>query len=136
MNLKMPCAVTALLLVLSISACGSSEDAPAGAKKLSFELTDEGCLPHAAKAPAGPITFEGENTGTAKVTEIEVMEGDKILGEKENLSDGLSGSFSPFGSPCAMSFTGPPPTQTPSKLTVPSGSRGAGSVRAGGRFTS
>jgi len=94
MNMKMLCAGTALLLVLFVSACGSSEDPPPGAKKLSFELTDEGCLPHAAKAPAGPISFEAENTGSTKVTEIEVMEGETILGEKENLSDGLSGSFS------------------------------------------
>jgi iron uptake system component EfeO len=94
MNLKMLCAGTALLLVLFATACGSSEDPPAGAKKLSFELTDEGCLPHSVSAPAGPITFEAENTGTTKVTEIEVMEGDSILGEKENLSDGLSASFS------------------------------------------
>jgi iron uptake system component EfeO len=84
----------AALLALFATACGSSEDAPAGAKTLSFELTDEGCLPHAAKAPAGPIAFEAENTGSSKVTEIEVMEGEKILGEKENLSDGLTGSFS------------------------------------------
>jgi len=88
------CAGAVGLLALFATACGSSEDAPAGAKKLSFELTDEGCLPHEAKAPAGPITFEAENTGSSKVTEIEVMEGDTILGEKENLSDGLSGSFS------------------------------------------
>jgi iron uptake system component EfeO len=94
MNQKLLCIGTASLLALSIAACGSSEDAPAGAKKLSFELTDEGCLPHQANAPAGPITFEAENTGSTKVTEIEVMEGDTILGEKENLSDGLSGSFS------------------------------------------
>jgi iron uptake system component EfeO len=94
MNLKMLCAATALLLVPFASACGSSEGPPPGTKTLSFELTDEGCLPLEAKAPAGPITFEAENTGTTKVTEIEVMEGDTILGEKENLSDGLSGSFS------------------------------------------
>lgn len=94
MNLKMLCAGATLLLVLFATACGSSEDPPPGAKKLSFELTDEGCLPRQASAPAGPITFEAENTGTTKVTEIEVMEGDTILGEKENLSDGLSGSFS------------------------------------------
>jgi iron uptake system component EfeO len=94
MNLKMLCAGVTLLLVLFATACGSSEDPPPGAKQLSFELTDEGCLPHQASAPAGPITFEAENTGSSKVTEIEVMEGDTILGEKENLSDGLSGSFS------------------------------------------
>jgi iron uptake system component EfeO len=94
MNLKMLSAGATLLLVLFATACGSSEDVPAGAKKLSFELTDEGCLPHAVSAPAGPISFEAENTGTTKVTEIEVMEGDSILGEKENLAEGLSSSFS------------------------------------------
>jgi len=94
MNLKMLCAGSALLLVLFATACGSSEDPPPGAKKLSFELTDEGCLPHSVSAPAGPITFEAENTGSSKVTEIEVMEGEEILGEKENLTEGLPGSFS------------------------------------------
>ena len=73
--------------------CGSGDEAPAGAKKMAFELTDAGCVPHDAEAPAGPIFFEAENTGTTAVTEIEVMEGDTILGEKENLSDGFSGSF-------------------------------------------
>lgn len=74
--------------------CGSSEDAPPGAKKLSFKLTDAGCVPNSTSAPAGPIVFEVENAGTTAVTEIEVMEGDSILGEKENVADGLSGSFS------------------------------------------
>jgi iron uptake system component EfeO len=82
------------LLAVFAAACGSSEDAPAGAKKISFKLTDAGCIPHDARAPAGPITFEAENEGSAKVTEIEVLDGETILGEKENLSDGLSGSFS------------------------------------------
>jgi iron uptake system component EfeO len=81
------------LLSLFAAACGSSEDAPAGARKMSFKLTDAGCLPHDAQAPAGPISFEVENDGTSKVTEMEIMDGETILGEKENLSDGLSGSF-------------------------------------------
>ncbi len=82
------------LLTLFASACGSSDDAPAGAKQMSFKLTDAGCVPNTAKAPAGPITFEVENAGTSKVSEFEILDGDTILGEKENLSDGLSGSFS------------------------------------------
>ncbi len=89
-------ALTALvvgLLAVFAAACGSSEDAPAGAKKISFKLTDAGCEPHDAKAPAGPINFEVENAGTSKVTEMEIMDGETILGEKENLSEGLSGSF-------------------------------------------
>jgi len=88
------CAGAAGLLAVFAVACGSSEDAPAGAKKVGFALTDAGCEPHDTKAPAGPITFEIENAGTTKVTEMEIMDGETILGEKENLSDGLSGSFS------------------------------------------
>jgi iron uptake system component EfeO len=88
--------MTAAVLGLAgiFAGCGSSEDVPKGAKKLSFKLTDQGCLPHSAKAPAGPLLFEVENAGTSAVTEFEVLEGDSILGEKENLSEGLSGSFS------------------------------------------
>jgi iron uptake system component EfeO len=81
------------ILALFAAACGSSDDAPAGAKQMAFKLTDAGCEPHDAKAPAGPINFEIENAGTTKVTEMEIMDGETILGEKENLSDGLSGSF-------------------------------------------
>src|SRR4249920_221316 len=87
-------AVVALMALGVLAAgCGSSEDAPPGATKLTFELTDAGCEPHSAEAPTGPIFFEAENAGTTVVTEIEVMEGDTILGERENLSDGLSGNF-------------------------------------------
>jgi iron uptake system component EfeO len=86
-------AATCGLLVLFAAACGSEEDAPAGAKTMTFKLTDAGCEPHDAKAAAGPINFEIENAGTAKVTEMEIMDGETILGERENLSEGLSGSF-------------------------------------------
>jgi iron uptake system component EfeO len=82
------------LMAVLVAACGSNNDAPEGAKTMSFELTDAGCVPNEAKAPAGPITFEVENAGTSKVTELEVMDGDTILGEVENLSDGFNGSFS------------------------------------------
>jgi iron uptake system component EfeO len=86
-------ALVAALVALLAAGCGSSNDAPAGAKKMAFALTDAGCEPNSAKAPAGPINFEVENAGTSKVTELEVMDGETILGEVENLSDGLSGSF-------------------------------------------
>jgi iron uptake system component EfeO len=82
------------LAALAVAGCGSSSDAPAGAKKMAFKLTDEGCDPHDAKAPAGPIDFEVENAGSSSVTELEVLDGETLLGEVENLSEGLSGSFS------------------------------------------
>jgi iron uptake system component EfeO len=81
------------LAAIAAIGCGSGDSAPAGAKRMSFELTDAGCKPHDAKAPAGPVVFEVENTGTSKVTEFEVLDGAKVLGEEENLTEGLSGSF-------------------------------------------
>lgn len=88
------CFVLVLVFALALSACGSSDEAPANAKKMAFKLTDEGCEPHDATAPAGPISFEIENDGTSKVTELEVMDGEEVLGEEENITDGLNGSFS------------------------------------------
>lgn len=88
------CAGAIGLLAVFATACGSSEDSPAGAKKIAFKLTDAGCEPHDAKVPAGPLTVEIENAGTSKVTEMEIMEGETVLGEQENLTDGLSGGFS------------------------------------------
>jgi iron uptake system component EfeO len=78
---------------LVFAGCGNSLDVPAGATKLSYKITDAGCDPAEATAPAGPITFDVTNDGAAGVTELEVMDGDTILGERENLSDGLSGDF-------------------------------------------
>ncbi len=81
------------LIALIVAGCGSSDEGPAGAKSMAFKLTDAGCDPHDAKAPAGPINFEIENGGSSSVTELEILDGDTILGEKENLTEGLSGSF-------------------------------------------
>ncbi len=110
------------LVALLAAGCGSSDDAPAGAKKMAFELTDAGCVPNTAKAPAGPINFEVENAGTTSVTELEVLDGDTILGEVENLSDGLSGSFSL--------------TLEPGKYTLycPGGSEERGTLDVTGKF--
>jgi iron uptake system component EfeO len=92
---RLPLSALAIgLVALFAAGCGSSDDAPEGAKTMAFELTDAGCMPNSAKAPAGPINFDVENAGTTAVTEFEVLDGDTILGEVENLSDGLSGSFS------------------------------------------
>lgn len=98
MNLKhlsiTVCAALALVSSLALSACGSSDEAPANAEKVAFELTDAGCEPHDATVPAGPVAFEIENAGTSKVTEMEIMDGEEVLGEEENITDGLDGSFS------------------------------------------
>ncbi|HEX8754185.1 MAG TPA: iron uptake system protein EfeO [Solirubrobacterales bacterium] len=94
--LTLPALLAAVgLFALSASGCGSSSDAaPAGAKTVSVKLTDAGCEPHDLTVPAGPVEFEVENAGSAGVTEAEVLDGEKILGEKEDVTEGLSGSFS------------------------------------------
>lgn len=87
------CVGAAALLALFATACGSGgDDAPAGAETISFKITDDGCSPHDAKAKAGPIDFEVESE-SSKVTELEVLDGETVLGEKENLTEGLDGSF-------------------------------------------
>jgi iron uptake system component EfeO len=72
--------------------CGSSDSASEGAEAVTFKITDAGCDPHDANAKAGPINFEVESE-SSKVTEFEVLDGGTILGEKENLTEGLNGSF-------------------------------------------
>lgn len=85
--------------VVTLTACGSDamvagQAAVAGAPKVTVSLTDDGCTPSPATVPAGPTNFELRNAGAGAVTEAEVMQGDRILGEKENLTPGLSGTFS------------------------------------------
>ncbi len=106
------------LLGLAAPGCGSGEDPPAGAPKLTFALTDAGCEPHDAKAPAGPVVLEVENAGTSKVSEFEVLEGDTILGEKEDLAAGLSGSFSLDLEPGEYTLYCPGGSDERGKLTV------------------
>jgi iron uptake system component EfeO len=88
--------LTALVAALGLFAagCGSDEKgSAAGTKTMSFKITDAGCQPHDAKVAAGPVDFEAESESSS-VTEIEVLDGEAILGEKENLTDGLKGGFS------------------------------------------
>jgi iron uptake system component EfeO len=84
------------LMALLVAACGSSssDDSSGNSEQLTYTLTDAGCEPHNSSAKAGPIDFEVENGGSAGVTELEVLEGETILGERENVTEGLTGSFS------------------------------------------
>jgi iron uptake system component EfeO len=89
---------TGLLAIAGLVATGcaksKSDSAPKGAVKVTVNLTDDGCKPSPASVPAGPVTFQVKNVSASKVTEAELMNGDTVMGEKENLTPGLSGSFS------------------------------------------
>jgi iron uptake system EfeUOB component EfeO/EfeM len=84
-------AVSALCL-LALTACGSTSKA---GQALKVTLTDAGCSPRRLTAKSGPITFNVENGGTGKVSELELKTpGGLILGERENIVGGITGSFS------------------------------------------
>lgn len=92
---RLSLAAAALGLAAALTAgCGSSaQSAPPNAKTLKFAITDAGCRPANATVAAGPVVFDVSNGGTSKVSEFEVLEGTDIIGEKEDLVEGLSGSF-------------------------------------------
>ncbi len=73
---------------------GGATGAPGGRTAVAIALSDDGCRPAAPEVPAGAVTFTVANTGGARVTEWEILEGDRILGEVENIAPGTSKSFS------------------------------------------
>jgi iron uptake system component EfeO len=90
-------AVPALLA----AACGSSSktaspgDGSGGdAQQIAVTISDNGCEPREIAAKAGPTTFSVTNDGSAAVTEFEVLDGTKILGEVENVIPGADRTFS------------------------------------------
>jgi FTR1 family protein len=105
--------ISALLLFVGIGACGSSDHKdtgaggdgttaassattakPGGATTVAVQIGDEGCLPATLQLKAGPTTFKVTASGSGKATEYEIVKGDRILGERENLTPGLSATFS------------------------------------------
>ncbi|WP_200930855.1 EfeM/EfeO family lipoprotein, partial [Microbacterium sp. Leaf351] len=98
MNVRLLAPLTAaatLALVLSGCSAGAAPSATAsgGATHVAVTLTgDNGgtCSLDAATAAAGPVTFTVTNQSATSITEIELLSGDRIVGEKENLAPGLS----------------------------------------------
>ncbi|WP_392507929.1 iron uptake system protein EfeO [Naumannella halotolerans] len=103
----------AIALVLSLGACtadttttsaGGSEaasttggEAPVtdGAAQVQVTLAADGvdtCSLNFSKAPAGPVTFTVTNVSSTAISEVELQNDLKILGEKENLAPGLPAS--------------------------------------------
>jgi iron uptake system component EfeO len=86
---------TLVVAVLSSAVLVGGLAGPAGAKSstVKVEINDDGC-PAKLTTKAGPITFKVSNTGSGDVSEFEVLSGDRIVGEKENIAPGLNGEFS------------------------------------------
>ncbi len=85
------------LAAVALAGCtgsGSSQSAAATSTappgQIAVQASDSACSLNTATAPAGVLTFDVTNTGS-KVTEFYVYaEGDRILGEVENIGPGLT----------------------------------------------
>jgi iron uptake system component EfeO len=83
--------------LLAVAACtssggssGSATSSGAAGGPIAVTATDSECGVSSATAPAGTITFQVQNAGS-KVTEFYVYgAGDRIVGEVENITPGLS----------------------------------------------
>jgi iron uptake system component EfeO len=83
----------ATLVALAAPLAGGSTP-PGDVTTVTIEITDAGCPASPVSYDSGSFTFAVENVSATGVTEFEVLEGDRILGEKENLPPGFGGSFS------------------------------------------
>lgn len=90
---RVACALAVLAVcALAAGGCGGSDG---GAATLKFTLTEGGCVPNRASVGAGPVTISATNSGASRVTELELRNRSGIvIGERENILPGLSGSFS------------------------------------------
>lgn len=87
----------------ALTACGGSSGggsaAPASAstnpRAIAVNITAAGgCALSSATAPAGAVTFNIANKDATAISEIELLGGERIVAEKENLPAGFSGTFS------------------------------------------
>lgn len=88
-----------LLLVACSGGSSAADDSASGGEAakgtVKVTLTDDGCTAEPNSVPAGAASFEVVNSGASAVTEAELVNsGGRILGERENLTPGLTGKFS------------------------------------------
>ena len=95
---RLPLLTAGLLAVLTTAACGGSTDAGSGgasgggeaADTVTVAATDDACDVASTELPAGTHSFAVTNSG-AQVTEFYVYaEGDRVMGEVENIAPGLT----------------------------------------------
>jgi iron uptake system component EfeO len=93
-DLRIRILLTALAVAgcaLFLGACGSDDsEGDPSAQTVSVTITDDGCSPPDLEAKSGSATFAIENKESDVNNEFEILDGDKILAERENLVAGLS----------------------------------------------
>jgi len=89
------------VVVLGLSACGSGTSStadtageqPGGVAEVAITLAGDSGADECRLSPdsvaAGPVTFTVTNQSATGITEVELLQDQRILGEKENLAPGL-----------------------------------------------
>jgi iron uptake system component EfeO len=138
-------ATTAVLagaaLAATLTACSSSGSNPAGGAKGSDKAATtstnprvaavsvtaaDGCTPDKATLQAGPITFKITNKDATAVSEVELLSGERIVGEKENIPPGFNGEFAANVTAGAYTLYCPGASPERRKITVTGAARSAG----------
>jgi len=119
----MPRVVLLAVCAVALAGCGGSggngNDGAGGIPTLSITLMDAGCSPREATAKAGPLTIAVTNGGTSDVTRLELRTPDGIiLGERENVTAGISGGFTLNLEPGRYTLDCPNAAQPHGTLTV------------------
>ncbi|MDQ2838204.1 MAG: cupredoxin domain-containing protein [Actinomycetota bacterium] len=125
----------AALSGLALTGCSSSsttKTGSAGTTQIKVSLSNDGCTPDPASVPAGPATFTIKNEEGSAVSEAELVSGTKILGEKEGLTPGLSGTFSLNLQPGSFQVYCPNAKTERSGFTVTGAAAGASSTPTAG----
>jgi iron uptake system component EfeO len=104
---KVAVALVSVVSLAALAACGNSSDGDAakaaggasspakgGATQVKVTLASgangDTCAVDATSVPAGPTTFTIVNQSATGISEVELMQDQKIIGEKENLAPGLA----------------------------------------------
>lgn len=96
----LPVALPAVLLaVATAAACSSSNSSATPATKAdahvaNVTIASDRCVTDQESYAAGGVTFNVANKSATGVSEIEILDGERILAEKENVPPGFSGTFS------------------------------------------
>jgi iron uptake system component EfeO len=87
-------AAAALVLAgCSTSSPGGATASKSGVRTVDVTLTGGGsdsCTVSTTSVPAGPVTFTVKNESSTGISEVELLQDQTILGEKENLAPGLA----------------------------------------------
>ena len=87
---RLPLLTAGLLAALTTAACGSADGDGAAAAAVAVTASDDACDVATGELPAGTHQFQVTNSGN-QVTEFYVYaEGDRVMGEVENIAPGLT----------------------------------------------